>query len=456
MNIAVILAGGVGTRLEKSLPKQFFKVAGKMVMEHAVDAFEKNESIDEIAIVINTHYIFMVEDMIIKNGWQKVKRILIGGEERYHSSLAAVKAYQDFKQANLIFHDAARPLVSQRVINDVVKSMDHYNAVDVAINSADTIIEVENDIINSIPDRAKMKRGQTPQGFKQEVIAKAYALALQDKNFKATDDCGIVSKYLPEEKIFVVMGEEVNMKLTYPEDTYLLDKLFQLRSVEIQDIQLSKECLADKVMVVFGGTYGIGKSIVDLGFSNGVRVYSFSRGENNVDVSNMEEVKDALDKVFQVEKKIDFIVNTAGMLHKEPLATMQYKTIQDSINVNYFGMVNVALASLPYLKESKGHILFFTSSSYTRGRAFYSIYSSTKAATVNFVQAISQEWETLGIKVNCINPERTQTPMRMKNFGSEPEDTLLKPDAVALRCIQALLSNYTGQVIDVRLYSNDK
>jgi 2-C-methyl-D-erythritol 4-phosphate cytidylyltransferase len=451
MNIAVVLAGGAGIRLERSLPKQFFKVAGKMVIEHAVDAFEKNGSIDEIAIVINNNYLFMIEDIIIKNEWKKVKRVLIGGKERYHSSLAAVNAYHEFKSANLIFHDAARPLISQRIIDDVVKAMDNYNAVDVAINSADTIIEVENDIIRAIPERIKMRRGQTPQGFRQEIIAKAYELALRDENFKATDDCGVVKKYLPEENIYVVNGEEVNMKLTYPEDTYLLDKLFQLRSVEIQNIELSIETLSDKVMVVFGGAYGIGKSIVNLGKLNGIRVYSFSRSENNVDVSNMEAVKDALDKVFRLEHKIDFIINTAGILHKEPLETMEYQNILDSINVNYIGMVNIALASLPYLKKSKGHILFFTSSSYTRGRAFYSIYSSCKAATVNFVQGISQEWETLGIKVNCMNPERTQTPMRVKNFGNEPEDTLLKPEMVALRCIQTLLSNYTGQVIDVRL-----
>jgi 2-C-methyl-D-erythritol 4-phosphate cytidylyltransferase len=375
----------------------------------------------------------------------------VGGKERYNSSLAAINAYDAFKQANLIFHDAARPLVSQRIINDVVKAMRDYNAIDVAINSADTIIEVQNDIITTIPDRIKMRRGQTPQGFKQELIAKAYQLAFEDENFKATDDCGVVSKYLPDEKIFVVKGEEVNMKLTYPEDTYLLDKLFQLRSVEIQNIELSQEHLKGKVLVVFGGSYGIGKSVVDLGVTNGVRVYSFSRSENNVDISNIEDIKDALKKVFAIEKKIDFIVNTAGVLHKEPLATMSYQTILDSININFLGIVNIALASLPYLKESKGHLLFFTSSSYTRGRAFYSIYSSAKAATVNFVQAISQEWEILDINVNCINPERTETPMRMKNFGSESEDTLLKPDAVALRCLQTLLSSYTGQVIDVRL-----
>jgi ribitol-5-phosphate 2-dehydrogenase (NADP+) / D-ribitol-5-phosphate cytidylyltransferase len=451
MNVAVILAGGTGIRLEKSLPKQFFKIAGKMVIEHAVDAFEKNQMIDEIAIVINNHYQFMVEDMIIKNQWKKVKRVLIGGKERYHSSLAAIKAYDELKDANLIFHDAARPLISQRIINDVVKAMDNYTAVDVAINSADTIIEVENNEITAIPERIKMQRGQTPQGFKQKIIAQAYKIALKDEYFKATDDCGVVKKYLPEEKIYVVNGEEVNMKLTYPEDTYLLDKLFQLRSVEIQDIKLSTASLSDKVMVVFGGTYGIGKSIVDLGKQNGVRVYNFSRSENNVDVSDMKVVTNALEEVFHVERKIDFIINTAGILYKEPLETMNYQNILDTINTNYLGMVNIALASLPYLKESKGHILFFTSSSYTRGRAFYSIYSSSKAATVNFVQAISQEWETFDIKVNCMNPERTQTSMRIKNFGNEPEDTLLKPETVALRCIQTLLSNYTGQVIDVRL-----
>lgn len=451
MNIAVILAGGTGIRLEKSLPKQFFKIAGKMVIEHAVDAFEKNEFIDEIAIVINNHYQFMIEDMIIKNEWKKVKRVLIGGEERYQSSFAAVKAYQDSKDANLIFHDAARPLISQRIINDVVTALRDYSAIDVAINSADTIIEVENNIITAIPERIKMRRGQTPQGFKQKVIEKAYEHALKDPNFKATDDCGVVKKYLPEEDIFVVNGEEGNMKLTYPEDTYLLDKLFQLRSVEIQNIELSKEALSDKVLVVFGGSYGIGKSVIDVAKENGIKVYSFSRSENDVDVSNMDSVKKALDKVFKIENRIDFVINTAGILHKEPLETMNYEHILNSINVNYTGMVNVALASLPYLKESKGHILFFTSSSYTRGRAFYSIYSSSKAATVNFVQAISQEWEMFNIKVNCINPERTQTPMRIKNFGNEPEETLLKPETVALRCIQTLLSNYTGQVIDVRL-----
>ena len=88
-NIAVILAGGVGSRLGLSTPKQFFKVAGKMVVEHTVEAFERNSHIDEIAIVSNPFYIAEFENMTIRNGWKKVKKILQGGKERYHSSLSA-------------------------------------------------------------------------------------------------------------------------------------------------------------------------------------------------------------------------------------------------------------------------------------------------------------------------------------------------------------------------------
>lgn len=93
-----------------------------------------------------------------------------------------------------------------------------------------------------------------------------------------------------------------------------------------------------------------------------------------------------------------------------------YQTIYNAVSTNYMGTINVAMEAYTYLKESKGKLVFFTSSSYTRGRAFYSIYSSTKAAIVNFVQAIAQEWEPFGIAVNCINPERTKTPMRVKTL----------------------------------------
>ena len=92
----------------------------------------------------------------------------------------------------------------------------------------------------------------------------------------------------------------------------------------------------------------------------------------------------------------------------------------------------------------------FASSSYTRGRALYSTYSSAKAGIVNLMQALSEELINDGIRVNIVNPERTATPMRFHAFGKEPKNSLLNPNIVATVALKVLLSELTGQVIDVR------
>lgn len=448
-NIAVILAGGVGSRLGLSTPKQFFKVAGKMVIEHTIDSFEKNAHIDEIAIVSNPFYMADIENMVLRNGWKKVKRILKGGKERYDSSLSAIRAYSG-RDVNLVFHDAVRPLVSQRIIDDVTAALIEHEAIDVVLPAVDTIIEAADGHIASIPDRSRLMRGQTPQAFRLSVIERAYEKALTDPAFKVTDDCGVVVRYLPEVAVHLVAGEESNMKLTYKEDTYLLDKFFQLRRSELPAGRFDPATLRGKVAVVFGGSYGIGKDTVDLLTGAGARVHSFSRSTTGTDVARRDSVAEALRRTADEEGHIDYVINTAGVLNREPLNTMDYDTIRAAVDTNYMGTVHVALEAYPYLKETKGKLVFFTSSSYTRGRAFYSIYSSTKAAIVNFVQAVAQEWEPAGITVNCINPERTKTPMRVKNFGVEPDDTLLSSRTVAEATVGSLLSDYTGQVIDVK------
>jgi 2-C-methyl-D-erythritol 4-phosphate cytidylyltransferase len=168
--------------------------------------------------------------MMPANAWKKVGKILPGGAARHESSLAAINAYASQPDCNLIFHDAVRPLVSQRVINEVVEALHQYNAVAVAVPTTDTIIQTDESsrFIQHIPNRSVLQRAQTPQGFKWQTIAAAYHVALQDPAFASTDDCGIVVKYLPDEKVFVVRGEESNIKLTYKEDICLLNTLFQL------------------------------------------------------------------------------------------------------------------------------------------------------------------------------------------------------------------------------------
>lgn len=454
-NIAIILAGGVGNRLNANMPKQFLKLAGKTILEHTISTFQKNENIDEIAIISNKDYVHLVESMVIKNLFTKVKKILNGGQERYESTLVALNAYEE-DDNNLLIHDAVRPLVDDRIINDTLKALEKYDAIDVAIPETDTIIEVDttHNYINTIPDRNLLYKGQTPQAFKTHLLKKAYAIALQDPNFKTTDDCGVVKKYMPEVKIKVIRGENHNMKLTYKEDFFLLDKLFQVKGASLDNTELTegdRSRIKNKIIVIFGGSYGIGKDIAHFCNAAKAKVYSFSRSTTQTDVSNSEEVRKALKDVFEKEKRIDWVINTAAILNKEPLNNMDYATINMGIDVNYKGTVIIAKEAFPFLKASGGHLLFFTSSSYTKGRMNYSIYSSSKCAVVNFVQAIADEWDEFNIKINCINPERTKTPMRVKNFGVEPEDSLLSSEEVARHSIKVLLSDFTGLTVDVKL-----
>ncbi|EFV3648122.1 SDR family oxidoreductase, partial [Campylobacter coli] len=144
------------------------------------------------------------------------------------------------------------------------------------------------------------------------------------------------------------------------------------------------------------------------------------------------------------------IISSAGILNMGSIESRNFSDIINEISINYIAQINLVKSSLQYLKETKGHILLFTSSSYTRGRALYSIYSSSKAAIVNFTQAIAEECSDFDVKINVINPQRTATDMRFKAFGKEDPDTLLDPKVVAKAAIDTLKSNLTGQVIDVR------
>jgi ribitol-5-phosphate 2-dehydrogenase (NADP+) / D-ribitol-5-phosphate cytidylyltransferase len=453
--VAVILSGGHGTRFGTSVPKQYTKLAGKMVIEHTLSIFQSHPLIDEVCIVAHKDYIKLIEKSVLHNLYSKVMKILIGGDKRYESSLVAIQAYNQKypDDTKILFHDSVRPFVDHDTISRCITALDQYDAVDVAIGCSDTIIEVDRNVIIDIPNRNRLRSGQTPQAFKLSTIKSAYDLALVDPNFKTTDDCGVIKKYLPSEPIFVVEGSNTNIKITYKEDIYIADRLFQLKSLHdsAMAIGTTQNILSNMVVVVFGGSYGIGFEIAKLVKNYGGKVHVFSRSETNTDISSLDDVKFAVDSVLKLEGHIHAVINTAGILIKQPLLNMSTESIKQVIDINVTGAINVALASANALMQTKGMLLLFTSSSFTRGRAFYSTYSASKAAVVNLCQALSEEWADKEIRVNCINPERTRTPMRMQNFGNELEDTLLDPVEVAERAIEVLLSNNTGAVIDVRL-----
>ena len=224
-NIAVILAGGIGARVGGNMPKQLLPLAdGKTILEHSVDAFEQAECIDEVCIVMHPDYICEAEKMLQVNDWQKVKHIIVGGKERWESSVNAIRLYQarlepeQFAEVNILLHDAARPFVSQRVINDVCKALEEHEAVVVAISSTDTVYEMQDGCVARIPNRSTIMRAQTPQAFRLPLITKAYDIALNSENMQVTDDCGVVFNHIPAQPIHIVLGEEQNKKITFKED----------------------------------------------------------------------------------------------------------------------------------------------------------------------------------------------------------------------------------------------
>lgn len=454
--VAVVLAGGFGERFGHETPKQLVKLAGLSIIDHTIKAFNDSPLIDEIVIIIKDGFQEKIRESNNLLGFHKVSKVLAGGQERSDSSLAAINALaqeQGSEDYKLLFHDAVRPFVDNNIIQRCVDALTHFDAVDVAIPTADTIIRVKDDVISDIPTRSSLRRGQTPQAFRLKTIRSAYEAASKDENFTATDDCGVIVKYLPDIPVYVVDGHESNIKITHEQDIFVADKLFQLRSnnnaIPRSD-NYYKQHFNNKTLVVFGGNQGIGLEIINAAKNYGANVFSFSRTQTGTNIENSSAVSSALEDVFQQTGQIDFVVNTAAILITKSLANLAHKEIIDSININYLGVINVTKHAYEYLDKTKGSLLLFTSSSYTRGRANYALYSSSKAAVVNFTQAISEEWAPQSINVNCINPERTDTPMRVANFGNEPKETLLDAKQVAISSLDTLISKFTGQVIDVR------
>lgn len=446
-SVGVVLAGGVGRRVGLDTPKQLIKIAGRTILEHTLALFNGSPEIDEIVVLMAPGYAGTVREIVEKGGFDKVSQIVEGGASRTESTWRALKALGP-QECNVLLHDAVRPLLEPRIITECVRALRTYSAVEVAIPSSDTILVAApgpgGDIIRDIPDRSWLRRAQTPQCFRLSLIREAYERAFADPDFDrrpATDDCGVLLRYLPDVPIYIVPGSEQNMKVTHPVDVYIADKLLQLAGAAgapRPDARDHREALDGRTMVVFDGGHGIGADVVELAAGHGARVHSFSRAQNGVRVEDYDSVAKALAQVG----RIDFVVSTAGVPQAGKLAEVAHEAIAETVGVSYLGPVNVARAAYPYLRESAGHLLLCTG-----GGAGHSLYSSAKAAVVSLTRALADEWADDGIRVNCVNSERAGTPA----LGEEPGRAALSPRAVAQTSLDVLISDLTGQVIDVRV-----
>jgi 2-C-methyl-D-erythritol 4-phosphate cytidylyltransferase len=225
--VAVVLAGGTGRRLGLDAPKQLATVRGRPLLAYAIEAFDVAPEIDEILVVMARGHVAEAE--LVAKPYAKVTSVIEGGESRTRSTLCALSALAGLPgDSRVLFHDAARPFVDGRIIADCVAALDTADTVAVAVPSSDTVVVVEAGRVVEMPRRDRLRRFQTPQGFRLATLRAAYDRALADPGFTEsvlTDDCGVVHRYLPEVPIVVVPGSERNIKITHPVDLLIAEQI---------------------------------------------------------------------------------------------------------------------------------------------------------------------------------------------------------------------------------------
>lgn len=225
--VAAILAGGTGKRMGAEVPKQFLRIGEKTVLEHAVDAFQRTPSVDEIIVVCHADFVQRVQQMQQENpSWTKLRAVIDGGKERTDSTLNAIK-WCNGRDINILIHDSVRPFVPTSVISQVCEALCEAEAVNVIVPAVDTTVLVSGNRITSIPNRHNVRCVQTPQGFRLSTITQAYEQALSDPNFQATDDFSVVYKNMPHIPVALVEGSPLSRKLTYPADLPQFENLLQ-------------------------------------------------------------------------------------------------------------------------------------------------------------------------------------------------------------------------------------
>ena len=237
MNIALIVAAGSGSRMGNAdKPKQFLPIYGKPLMIHTIEAFEVHDEIDAIVVVTNEAYIDQVKVWCKQYDLGKIKAVVAGGDSRQisvHNGLQAVKAIsKDPKNDIVLIHDAARPLISQRIITDNIRVCEKYDAVDTVIKASDTIVRsVNEESISDIPARNELYQGQTPQTFKLSLILDAHEYVKTHAVNNVTDDCKLVLSLGKEVRL--VEGSKQNFKITTFDDLMMLKALLKIGKTEV-------------------------------------------------------------------------------------------------------------------------------------------------------------------------------------------------------------------------------
>ncbi|MBN1300940.1 MAG: 2-C-methyl-D-erythritol 4-phosphate cytidylyltransferase [Melioribacteraceae bacterium] len=220
---AIIPSGGSGTRTSHQIPKQYLEFGGKEMIAFTIEVFQKCNLIDDIIIVAKPEYFNLIEQIKSKYSFSKILRIVEGGNERQHSVFNGLKSISADSKDLIVVHDAARPLLTVKLLERAVKSAKIYDNVVVALKARDTLIK-GSDTVDSYLDRTDIFYAQTPQIFRYDILMESMRKA-ESERFLGTDESMLVQKAFYQVKI--VEGSPLNFKVTSDEDIKIFKSLIE-------------------------------------------------------------------------------------------------------------------------------------------------------------------------------------------------------------------------------------
>jgi len=214
---AIVLAAGQGKRMGTKVQKQYLEIDGKPVLYYSLYAFEQSSIIDEIILVVGENQTkYCQTEIVSKYGISKVKRIVQGGAERYHSVWNGLQEVEG--EGYVFIHDGARPFINEEILRRAYKDVENCKACVVGMPVKDTIKLADCEgFVDETPERSLVWMIQTPQVFESSLVTKAYALLMEQNNIQVTDDAMVVEQLLGN-KVKLTLGSYENIKITTPED----------------------------------------------------------------------------------------------------------------------------------------------------------------------------------------------------------------------------------------------
>lgn len=232
MNIAVIFAGGVGKRMNSKVkPKQFITIQGKPIIIQTLEKFDNHQEIDAIVIACVSDWIDYLKKIIGQYHIGKVKKIVPGGRTgqlSIYEGLRAAKEVAGEEKSIVLIHDGVRPLINEKLISDNIASVKENGSAITCVKVNETVLEVkDNGKIANIPKRENSRLARAPQSFWLGEILKVHVMALNEGKTDFIDSCSMMKYYGQE--LYLVEGPSDNIKITTPEDFYIMRALLDAK-----------------------------------------------------------------------------------------------------------------------------------------------------------------------------------------------------------------------------------